>query len=98
MNLSLHAAQHAQSVSGDLRLMDVRGSNSSNFGRLEIYYSNQWGTVCTSSWSASEALVACRQLGFATYAEYGATLRQVKLIVNAAVIVIVLAIIVLLMC
>ncbi|XP_038068391.1 scavenger receptor cysteine-rich domain-containing group B protein-like isoform X2 [Patiria miniata] len=40
----------------------VGGSDPSE-GRLEIYH-NQWGTVCDDSWGYTDALVACRQLGF----------------------------------
>ncbi len=36
-------------------------------GRLEVCFYNQWGTMCSngSMWTANEALVACRQLGYA---------------------------------
>ena len=50
---------------GDLRL--ARGSISSTTytsGRLEIFISGQWGTVCDDSFSITDANVACRQLGF----------------------------------
>ena len=52
--------------SGDLRLV---GTSSS--GRLEIYYSGTWGTICDDGFGPTEALVACRQLGFTTYSNYG---------------------------
>ncbi|XP_033121462.1 hyalin-like [Anneissia japonica] len=33
-------------------------------GRLEVYIERQWGTVCDDMWGYSDALVACRELGF----------------------------------
>ena len=47
---------------GDVRL--VGGSNPME-GRLEVCFYNQWGSLCSESWSANEANVACRQLGYA---------------------------------
>ena len=48
---------------GDVRL--VGGTNPLE-GRVEVCFYNQWGTMCGESWSANEALVACRQLGYAS--------------------------------
>uniref|UniRef100_A0A3P9CH51 SRCR domain-containing protein n=1 Tax=Maylandia zebra TaxID=106582 RepID=A0A3P9CH51_9CICH len=39
----------------------VNGTNRCS-GRVEIYYSSQWGTVCDDRWGMQEATVACREM------------------------------------
>ncbi len=56
---------------GDLRLISNSGQTGGSSGRLEVYNNEQWGTVCDDSFSPNDASVACRQLGFLTYTQYG---------------------------
>ena len=48
--------------SGDIRLV---GGERDSEGRVEICVQGFWGTVCDSGWDQREALVACRQSGYA---------------------------------
>ena len=53
-------------TNGDVRLAGVLSSNQ---GRVEICYNNQWGTVCDNSFTNVDARVVCRQLGFPAIGE-----------------------------
>lgn len=64
--LSLLALVQAQSESQQpkiqLRLAGDKGKHYE--GRLEVFYNNEWGTICDDDFSIEAAHVACRELGF----------------------------------
>lgn len=59
-------------TNGTIRLMD---SDTPLTGRVEIFHSNQWGTICSDGWDINDADIVCKQLGFpqATQAYGGAS-------------------------
>ena len=44
----------------------LANGNASSQGRVEIWHSGQWNTVCDDGWGLEEATVVCRQLGYSS--------------------------------
>ncbi|PIK52090.1 putative macrophage scavenger receptor types I and II isoform X1 [Apostichopus japonicus] len=52
---------------GRVRLV---GGSAPDEGRVEIFYNNEWVTICDDYWQREEAEVICRQLGYIDVDEF----------------------------
>ena len=49
------------------REIRLSGSSSKTAGRVEVCVESVWTSLCDQSWDLSDAMVACRHLGYSPY-------------------------------
>uniref|UniRef100_I3JIL3 SRCR domain-containing protein n=1 Tax=Oreochromis niloticus TaxID=8128 RepID=I3JIL3_ORENI len=64
---NLHSSDVGVICSGVIRLTGSGSTRCS--GRVEVYHSNSWGTVCDDGWDLNDAEVVCRQINCGTALE-----------------------------
>lgn len=55
---------HLIDANGVVMLPNTTTSTIRANGRLEVFYSSHWGTVCSDGFTAHSGEVACKQLGY----------------------------------
>ncbi|PIK42104.1 putative deleted in malignant brain tumors 1 protein-like [Apostichopus japonicus] len=58
---------HDATVSGDVRLIN---GYTPGEGTVQIYYNNEWGTICDDNFDLQDGHVICRQLGYSGALQY----------------------------
>ena len=63
-------------------MIRLQGGNYSNEGRVEVYCNGQWGTICSTGFSTTDANTICKQLGYDSYDSYNHLLMLVSLLMQ----------------
>ncbi|XP_066544300.1 macrophage receptor with collagenous structure [Amia ocellicauda] len=60
----LNGLQGQKGEKGDMGFSIVRIAGGGSRGRAEVFYDNQWGTICDDSWDVNDGTVFCKMLGY----------------------------------
>ena len=64
--VAISVAQDDNTIFVRLTNTVTHGTGSQYEGRVEVYYNDQWGTICSEGWDWEDAHVACVMAGFGT--------------------------------
>lgn len=64
MSYNSYACNAYLCVEFSLRIVNPNNTNIHYEGRVEVYYSGQWGTICSYYHSNTNARVICQELGY----------------------------------
>uniref|UniRef100_A0ABM5G0A1 Neurotrypsin n=1 Tax=Pogona vitticeps TaxID=103695 RepID=A0ABM5G0A1_9SAUR len=70
-DVGVHCSPDSNKVTEEAAGLPVRlvDGESPREGRVEVFLHGQWGSICDDDWTAREAAVVCRQLGYSDAAK-----------------------------